>query len=216
MISRVVERATAKEVMVNNHYLRSFPSGWTFCYQHGEAFVVYSIPANKNLGPYIFGAGIEVRELARLWAPDHHEPNLLTAAIAASVRALRQHHPNVDALVSFADVNQDHHGGVYQAASWLFTGQSSESRVYITPEGRTLSRRSFHSGGTSKIPGIKPIKLPGKYRYIRPLTRRARKAIKLPLLPYPKTIGDQRRLLVRAEVVSETQVPAVSSPRRST
>jgi hypothetical protein len=186
LISREIPRTISKPIIEANHYLRSFPSGWTFSYQHGEAIVVYSIPANKNLGPYLFGPDIEVRELARLWAPDHHEPNLLTAAIAASVKALRRQHPKVHALVSFADVNQEHHGGIYQAASWIFTGQSSESRVYITPDGRTMSRRSFHSGGTSHIPGIKPIKLPGKYRYVRPLTRQARKALRHPALDYPK------------------------------
>lgn len=181
-----MDRAKAKAIITENHYLQSFPSGWTFCYEHDEAVVVYSIPANKNLGPYVFGESIEVRELARLWAPDNHAPNLLTSAIAGSIKALRQAHPSVQALISFADVNQEHHGGIYQAASWLYTGQSSESRVYITPDGRTLSRRSFHSGGTSHIPGIKPVKLPGKYRYARPLTRQARKALKLTPQPYPK------------------------------
>lgn len=185
----IVDRAEAKAVIVAGHYLHSFPSGWTSCHRYEDAYVVFSIPANKNLGPFLFGPDIQIRELARLWAPDGHRPNLLTQAISSSVRELRQR-TEVDALVSFADLNNGHHGGIYQAASWLYTGQSSESRVYILPDGRTVSRRSFHSGGTSLLPSVKPVKLPGKHRYVRPLNRKAKKALRLPVLPYPTSRED--------------------------
>jgi hypothetical protein len=182
-----VDRARAKEVVVAGHYLHSFPSGWTSCHEYDGAYVVFSIPANKNLGPFLFGPDIEIRELARLWAPDGHRPNLLTQALSEAVRELREDFPQVEALVSFADLNNGHHGGIYQAASWLYTGQSSESRVYVLPDGRTVSRRSFHSGKTSLPPSVKPLKLPGKHRYVRPLSRRAKKSLRLPTLPYPKS-----------------------------
>lgn len=180
-----IERADAKPVIVGNHYLSSFPSGWTYCYEHEGAVVVYAIPANKNLGPFLFGARHRVLELSRLWAPDGHAPNLLSGAVAASAAALRQD-TQVDALVSFADPNQGHHGGIYQAASWLYTGQSSETRVYRLADGRTVSRRSFHSGSTSLPPSVKPVSLPGKHRYVRPLNRHARRDLRQPVLPYPK------------------------------
>lgn len=180
----VVSRRETQAAIIAGHYLHSFPSGWTYCYRLEDAYAVYSIPANKNLGPYLFGPDVAIRELARLWAPDNHAPNLLTRIIAESARSLRRD-TGVEAVVSFADANHGHHGGVYQAASWLYTGRSSESRVYITPEGRTVSRRSFHSGATSQIPNVKPVKLPGKHRYVRPLTRQARRALRLPTLPYP-------------------------------
>jgi len=128
-----IPRHEAKAVVCANHYLRSFPSGWTFCYHHEGALVVYSIPANKNLASFLFSAPVEIRELARLWAPDGHRANLLTQAISASVRSLCAV-VGCEAVVSFADPNQGHHGGIYQAASWLYTGQSEETRVYRTPE----------------------------------------------------------------------------------
>ena len=178
-------RAEASEIVSASHYLRSFPSGWTYCYHHQGAVVVFSIPANKNLGTFLFDGVVEVRELARLWAPDGHAPNLLTEAMSHACRALRRD-VGCEAVVSFADPNQGHHGGVYQAASWVYTGRSEETRVYITPDGRTLSRRSFHSGTTSLVPNIKPVRLEGKHRYVRCLTKASRRLLKRAALPYPK------------------------------
>lgn len=179
-------RNEAAEIIRNGHYLHSFPSGWTYCYHHAGAVVVFSIPANKNLATYLFDGTVEVRELARLWAPNGHPANLLTAAMAAACRALR-HDTGCEAVVSFADPNQGHHGGVYQAASWIYTGQSEETRVYRTPEGLTLSRRSFHSGSQSISPHIKPVRLEGKHRYVRCLTRTSRRLLTHQSRPYPKS-----------------------------
>lgn len=189
--SGVMPRGEAKAIITEGHYLRSFPSGWTFSYRHEAAVVVFSIPANKNLAPFLFGRGtpLDVRELARLWAPDGHRPNLLTEAMSAACNALRREH-GTDAVVSFADPNQGHHGGVYQAASWAYTGTSSETRVYVTPDGRTVSRRAFHSGGTSLPPNLPMHRMKGKHRYVRCLTKAARRSLVLPPLPYPKR-GDE-------------------------
>lgn len=156
-----------------------------FSYHHDGAIVVYSIPANKNLAAFLFDGHVEVRELARLWAPDGHRANLLTEAIAASLASLRKV-TECQAVVSFADPNHGHHGGIYQAASWIYTGQSEETRVYITEDGRTLSRRSFHSGSTSLVPNIKPQRLAGKHRYVRCLTRTSRRLLNRAPVAYPK------------------------------
>lgn len=178
-------RAEAREIICASHYLRSFPSGWTYCYHHEGALVVFSIPANKNLGTYLFDGTVEVRELARLWAPDGHAANLLSSAMSAACRSLR-HDTQCEAVVSFADPNQGHHGGVYQAASWIYTGQSEETRVYRTPDGLTVSRRSFHSGSTSIKPHLTPVRMEGKHRYVKCLTRTSRRLLRREPLSYPK------------------------------
>ena len=186
MKAEPVDRKTATAIILENHYTHRFPSGWVRCYAYGEVLAVFSIPANKNLEPFIFSKSVGMRELARLWAPNGHLPFALTQALSAIIKRLKQDEPSINAIVSFADPNQDHHGGVYQAASWLFTGQSTESRFYMLPDGTPVSRRAFHSGSKSLPPNLPVHKRPGKLRYIKCLNGTARNAVKLPILPYLK------------------------------
>src|SRR5690606_26719646 len=118
-----------------------------------------------------------------LWAPDGHRRNLLTEAISYAIKVLvKLERPDV--LVSYADPNAGHSGGVYRAASWVFLGQCDESRAYRDPYGRLSARRRFHSGsrGMTKQQiadaGYKQLRLPGKFRFAKPLSRRARRELR--------------------------------------
>jgi len=176
------ERTQAQETIKRNHYTRSVPSGKSHYVQFGDAIVVWSIPANKNIARFVLGWAGNVWELSRLWAPDGHEKNLLTQAISAAVKVIvRLERP--DALVSYADPNAGHKGGVYRAASWLYHGKSEEVRTYRAPDGTTVARRAFHSGrkGLRKAEiealGYKEEKLPGKERFVRPISKRAARTL---------------------------------------
>lgn len=177
------DRLCAIVTITRNHYTASVPSGKSHYFSYGGALVVYSIPANKNIGRFLLGYTGEVWELTRLWAPDGHEPNLLTRAIKFSIRSLRLIEPTIEALVSYADPNAGHTGGVYKAASWAFHGQSDEIRGYRAHDGQIKSRRAFHSGsrGMTKAEiealGYTQSTAPGKLRFVKPLTRRAKRAI---------------------------------------
>ncbi|MCP4899711.1 MAG: hypothetical protein GY906_22320 [bacterium] len=123
-----------------------------------------------------------------MWAPDGHDRNLLSKAIAACVRYLKRLEPGVDCLVCYADPNVGHQGGVYRAASWVYTGRSSEVRYYIGPNNEIAARRRFHSGrkilrkAEIEALGYTEAKLPGKHRFARGLTRRARKELEKKLV----------------------------------
>lgn len=177
-----IDREQAVNTIKANHYTRSVPSGKSHYIRYGAAIVVWSIPANKNLARFILGEPGNVWELSRLWAPDGHEPNLLTQAISAAVKII-QRLENPVALVSYADPNQGHKGGVYRAASWMYHGKSEEVRTYRAEDGTTVARRAFHSGkkGMKKAEiealGFKEMKLPGKERFVRPLTKVARRLV---------------------------------------
>lgn len=177
------ELDAALEVIASRHYTRSVPSGKTWAFKIDAAVVLFSIPANKNIGRFLLGEPANVWELTRLWAPDGHAPNLLTRAISIGIGGFRKLEPAVAALVSYADPNAGHRGGVYRAASWIYTGQSEESRSYVDAEGQTFARRCFHSGGKGltkaeiEARGFQQLSLPGKLRFAHPLTRRARKIL---------------------------------------
>ncbi len=182
-VMRGEDRRQAEAIIVKNHYSHSFPSGKSHIFFIDGAIVVFSIPANKNIGRFILGRAGNVWELTRLWAPDGHAGNLLTVAISGSVGMFRRIEPKVEALVSFADPNAGHAGGIYRAASWIYTGQSEESRNYRDKVGNIVARRAFHSGSICMTKaqilaaGYSQLKLPGKFRFVRGLTRSARRDI---------------------------------------
>jgi hypothetical protein len=143
---------------------------------------VISIPANYMVSRWLGCAPGRVWELTRLWAPDGHPKNLLTEAIAFAVREF--HKLNLaDALISYADPNAGHHGGIYKAASWTQLGQSEEVRAY-RKDGQIVARRKFHSGSRAMIKaeiealGYQELKLPGKWRFARGLTREGKRAVR--------------------------------------
>ena len=182
------ERKNLEGVIKSRHYTHSVPSGKSYYCVTGfhpsiyEAIVVWSIPANKNIAKFVLGWQGKVWELSRLWAPDGHAKNILSQSISEAVKVIRKAE-NPDALVSYADPNAGHKGGVYRAASWIYHGQSEEGRYYVNAAGQTFSRRAFHSGSTGmkkaqiEALGFKELKMPGKERFVKPLSRRARRAL---------------------------------------
>lgn len=178
------ERRAAAKTIREHHYTASVPSGKSVYVRFGDAIVIWSIPGNKNIGRFLFGWDAKVWELSRLWAPDGHEPNLLSQAISAAVGVIKKLERPA-ALVSYADPNAGHHGGVYRAASWLYHGQCAESRAYRDSNGRIFARRKFHSGNRGWLKaeiearGFVELKLPGKYRFVRVLNKRAKRELRL-------------------------------------
>lgn len=178
-------RKVAESTIIKNHYSHCFPSGKSYIFKIRPALIVYSIPANKNLTRFVLGRDGCLWELSRLWAPDGHEPNLLTRVISKSIGLLQRVEPDIEALVSFADPNVGHLGGVYRAASWTYTGQSSKERYYRHRRtGQVVARRKFHSGQRCMTKaqienmGYVEILLPGKHRFVKGLSRQAKRDIK--------------------------------------
>ncbi len=176
------ERLWAQGMLTQHHYLHSVPSAKSYYMRYGDALLVYAIPANPQIARFILGEDGHVWELSRLWAPDGHRRNLLTQAIAASARMLRHCEPALDFLLAYADPSAGHTGHIYRAASWTYTGQSDETRAYHGANGQVVARRAFHGGNQSLTKaeivamGFTETQKPGKYRYIRPMSRRARRA----------------------------------------
>jgi hypothetical protein len=174
---------TPKEIICERHYTKSFPSGKSFVFTYEDAIVVFSIPANYNVARWLGCGKNRVWELTRLWAPDGHRKNLLTQAISFAVGEFHRL-GLADALVSYADPNAGHKGGVYRAASWMYLGESEEVRAYRDKKGTIVSRRKFHSGkrhlkkAEILALGYLEHSLPGKSRFARGLTREGKRAVR--------------------------------------
>ena len=117
----------------------------------------------------------------------------MSRILALALKFLRSQSIGVRLVVSFADPSEGHHGGIYQAANWVYTGTSASNYEWRL-NGKRLNKRAYtgqQSGqgqaSIAKVPknAIK-VSLPGKHRYLMPLDAEMRERI-LPLSkPYPK------------------------------
>jgi hypothetical protein len=155
--------------------------------------VMFGVGATPELcKPYKLKSN-QVCELVRV-ALQHHETQT-SRIVAMAIKMLRRSNPGLRMIVSFADSDQGHHGGIYQAGGWIYSGDSFGR--YIVTNGkkehpRTLGLR-YGVGGQS-IPWLRKnvdpnatvINAGAKHRYLMPLDADMRARV-LPLAkPYPK------------------------------
>jgi hypothetical protein len=133
-------------------------------------------------------------ELTRIALASHAAPVSRIARLA--IAFLKKRNTGLRLIVSFADPDEGHHGGIYQAGNWIYSGKSSPSVEYLDANGKRWHARMVKQKGWTTVNGIvrktlKPdqcskIIKPGKHRYLMPLDPGMRAKI-LPLAqPYPK------------------------------
>jgi hypothetical protein len=164
------------------HYLRSVPTRPVMFFEYGGAVVCFAVPGSRNIARWLIGKPNSVLELARLWSPDGHAPDLLTKALNAAIKKLRRDHPQCEAIVSYADPNAGHNGTVYRAASWVDFGPIDEAPYYRDGNGKPVSRRAFNGRidcpkSAIEAAGYTEEQAQPERRFARGLTRSARKAI---------------------------------------
>jgi len=156
--------------------------------------VLFGRGANRNLSKPYGLSETECCELVRVALASHATP--VSRVVAIAVRFLRKNNPKLRLIVSFADPNHGHVGGIYQAGNWVYTGRSTDSEAYQAPNGSILHKRQVSSTGAKqeyghtvrcpKFSECKPIKLLGKHRYLMPLDDGMRQKISKLAKPYPK------------------------------
>lgn len=144
-----------------------------------------------------------VLELSRLVRNDYIDISL-TSLISAALKLLRTSYPQHNLLVSFADSQQGHHGGIYQASSWNYDGMR-ESRVdgflidNVFVPARSCNTRwgtSSYAALVERLRGhtVEPHYDTGKHLYWKALSKEGvKKALRLCLEAnsYPKPNPDK-------------------------
>lgn len=189
----------AKYACENWHYSQSLPGGklvkvgaWEN--QRFIGAIIFARGATPNLcRPYGLIQS-ECVELGRVALRDHKCQ--VSRVVALALKFLKRSQPGIRLVVSFADVSQGHHGGIYQAGNWIYSGQGSPATFYMI-HGKLTHPRSIGSAGkTQNISGARQldsnavaVNVPGKHRYLMPLDAEMRAKV-LPLArPYPKRAG---------------------------
>ena len=188
---RPIQSWECKEWLLEKHYAKRIPSiSWAFgLYTSGQVCGILTVgkPPSPSLCVGICGEEYEefVFELNRLVVNEGLEKNVLSYFVG---QVLKQWKDDL-ILVSYADSAQGHHGYIYQATNWLYTGATTPRTDIATPEGkhsRHYDRNidySLHRQFRSS-----------KHRYVYFLGKRAKEfrgALKYSIEPYPK--GENQR-----------------------
>lgn len=185
----------AKEWIMKKHYAKRRPS-ISFCFglYRGnilEGVLTVGKPASPYLCDGICGKEYSDRvyELNRLCVSEGLPKNTLSFFVSGCLRRLNNGgHPEGLILVSYADSAWGHHGYIYQATNWLYTGMTKERTDIGFEDGK-------HSRHYSKEIDYSNRKFrSSKFRYVTFLGRKKRefrRALKYEIMPYPK--GDNSR-----------------------
>src|SRR5690606_854940 len=120
--------AAAKYAVEHWHYSQSLPASkkvkigaWERPAQVADYLfigcVIYAWGSNQHLGT-AFGLSMnETAELCRVALGKHITP--VSRIVAISLKMLKRQCPGLRLVVSYADVDQNHHGGIYAAGNWI-------------------------------------------------------------------------------------------------
>jgi hypothetical protein len=212
-----IDSYLCKDWLLNKHYAKRIPS---ISYAFGlfneqnllNGIICYGRPVAHILVKNAFNGEYQEQflELNRLVVNEGLEKNTLSYFVAESLNML----PKPQVLVSYADSSQNHHGYIYQATNWFYTGLSAEFKDYMVKgyehmHGASIldmvGRSDGENGHINKVELLKKkfgeenvymIDRPRKHRYFYFLgnkkdVKKMKKLIKYPKIEYPK--GENKR-----------------------
>ena len=203
-----IERKEAIKFMSENHYSKSCPkvialSLGFYWEEKITTMIVFSIPASPTVLKAVANNSHENNswELSRLFSFDWCPKNIESYCIGQSIKYIKNNYPKIKYLISFADGNWGHHGYIYQATNWIFTGQSTPRRKFFIDGKQVHEKTLVNRYGTSSVKKLKNIfkerleisrENKGKYRYVFIISQNKKEykqlysELKYKALPYPK------------------------------
>lgn len=172
--------------------------------------VIYGVGATQSLVKRYGLTPQQGCELVRVALSCHVTP--VSRIVAISLMFLKKSNPGLRLVVSFADPEKGHIGGIYQAGGWVFGGETQVSDEYLY-KGKRWQGRSFRNlfKGLEKDPRVSIVKGSSKYRYLMPLDEAMRRQIEPLRKPYPKRAGSKDVVAsgFQSEEDSSQEIPAL-------
>ncbi len=178
---------SAKFACENWHYSKCLPVGKLVkvgAWENGKfiGVVLFGRGANRNMGSsYLLGQD-ECVELVRIALTKHQAPVSKIGAMA--IRFLKKQSEGIKLIVSYADPDQGHHGGIYQAMNWIYKGPSSKS-IKVWYKGKWTHKKTVDDAGVDQS-NLKKKIVQGKHTYLFPLDDKVKERILPMSKPYPK------------------------------
>lgn len=179
----------AKYACTNWHYSKCLPVGKLVkvgAWEDGKfiGVVLFGRGANHNM-PKTYGLGQdECVELVRIALTRHKTE--VSKICSTAIKFLKKQSPGLKLIVSYADPEQGHHGGIYQAMNWLYRGESSKA-TKVFYNGKWSHKKTVDDAGVDQTKLMKKI-VAGKHTYLYPLEKIMRDKISPLAKPYPKRV----------------------------
>lgn len=193
--------AAAEYAVSHWHYARTLPPGrlvkvgaW-----EDEAFigcVVFAQGSNQYHGKAFGLSMFEVCELVRVALREHVAP--VSQIVAIALRFLKRQSPGIKLVVSYADPEQGHLGGIYQAGNWVYVGEAGSTDAFVDATGKRLHSRGYSVGGAKiqfgnfkqmrAVGTVSRITVKAKHKYFMPMSDDLREQIRSLRKPYPKVL----------------------------
>ena len=147
---RPIPTEQTKNWILKKHYAKRMPP---ISYAFGlydeskslQGIMTFGIPASR------FDLDFQPYELNRLVVNEGLGKNVLSYFVGQTLKKF----PEKACIVSYADPNNGHHGYIYQATNWIYTGVSSPHDKWFI-DGRELHEKSiFNMWGTNSVEGLK-------------------------------------------------------------
>ena len=182
----------AKFACMHWHYSKCLPVGklvkigvWE--YDKYIGCVLFGRGANHNM---LTSFGLDQDqgcELVRIALKKHQAA--VTRILKFALLFLKKQSPKLKLIVSYADPDEGHHGGIYQGGNWIYAGISGTA-VKIYYKGKWAHKKTVDDAGINQA-HLPKKKVQGKHKYLMPLDAAMRSKI-LPLSqPYPKRAKGQ-------------------------
>lgn len=181
----------AKYAVENWHYSERMPK---------RKLATLGVWESENfIGAVIFGYSVspyqgirwnltqfQVVECVRVALKEHISE--VSRIVMIAMRVLKRVNPGLRLLVSYADPNNGHHGGIYQAMGWVYMGGSAVVKQYFWRGQWRNDTRMFDYFKTHKAEKGKcrTRELLPKHKYLYPLDKAMRRQIEKLRQPYPK------------------------------
>ena len=194
----------AKYACENWHYSGVIPVGKLVkvgAWEDGKfiGVVLFGRGANNNmLKPFGLKAD-EGCELVRIALTKHKTP--VSKIMALAIKFLKKANTGLRLVVSYADADQNHHGGIYQATNWVYSGlMNAGSMGAFIINGKKTHPKSVHSKGVKQNidavrkhldPNATVFYTKGKHRYLMALDKKTKQSIMHLSKPYPKRAKEQ-------------------------
>ena len=205
-----LEKASHKAIVyacMNFHYAKSIPvnvTGYSVFNDENKwcGVILYGSGANNNLANEFNLKQGEVIELVRMALNGKHSST--SKALSISLKLINKSVPLCKLIVSYADIDQNHLGIIYQATNFYYVGTSMENSTdssWIIKgkrfHGRVISDLVKNKGGLNGLTRKEFLKkyfdinaheyiTKGKIKYIYPLDKSMIPLCKSLSKPYPK------------------------------